>query len=114
MDEDATDEEATDEDATDEEATDDHPLHHHLLHPYLLQYEDATNESSRRGPRGPKKSGKHCLVLYFNVGQTQELVGAGEPFEVVFVSSDKSAEELMAYMKVRFMMTTFHNMAHND
>ena len=32
--------------------------------------------------------------------QTQELVGAGEPFEVVFVSSDKSAEELMAYMKV--------------
>jgi len=28
-----------------------------------------------------------------------ELVGAGEPFEVVFVSSDKSAEELMAYMK---------------
>ena len=30
----------------------------------------------------------------------QELVGAGEPFEVVFVSSDKSAEELMAYMKV--------------
>merc|ERR1712080_692993 len=30
-----------------------------------------------------------------------ELVGAGEPFEVVFVSSDKSAEELMAYMKRR-------------
>ena len=30
----------------------------------------------------------------------QELVGAGEPFEVVFVSSDKSAEELMVYMKV--------------
>jgi len=28
-----------------------------------------------------------------------ELVGAGEPFEVVFVSSEKSAEELMVYMK---------------
>ena len=29
----------------------------------------------------------------------QDLVGAGEPFEIVFVSSDKSAEELMGYMK---------------
>merc|ERR1712045_300160 len=28
-----------------------------------------------------------------------DLVGAGEPFEVVFVSSDKSAEEMMGYMK---------------
>ena len=29
----------------------------------------------------------------------QDLVGGGEPFEIVFVSSDKSAEELMGYMK---------------
>merc|ERR1712106_1174419 len=28
-----------------------------------------------------------------------DLVGGGEPFEIVFVSSDKSAEELMGYMK---------------
>ena len=42
----------------------------------------------------------------------QELVGAGEPFEVVFVSSDKSAEELMAYMKVRFKMTAIHYIVH--
>ena len=26
-------------------------------------------------------------------------MSAGEPFEVVFVSSDKTAEDLMAYMK---------------
>ncbi len=30
----------------------------------------------------------------------QDIVGNGEPFEIVFVSSDKSAEELMSYMKV--------------
>ena len=29
----------------------------------------------------------------------QDLVGAGEGVEVVFVSSDKSAEEMMGYMK---------------
>ena len=28
-------------------------------------------------------------------------MGNGEPFEIVFVSSDKSAEELMSYMKVQ-------------
>ena len=43
--------------------------------------------------------------------QTQELVGAGEPFEVVFVSSDKSAEELMAYMKVIIGPLHPHNVA---
>ena len=32
-------------------------------------------------------------------GLIQDLVGGGEPFEIVFVSSDKSAEELMGYMK---------------
>ena len=31
---------------------------------------------------------------------------------MVFVSSDKSAEELMAYMKVRFMMTAIRYMVH--
>ena len=29
----------------------------------------------------------------------QDLVGAGEEFEIVFVSSDKTAEDQMAYMK---------------
>ena len=29
----------------------------------------------------------------------KDLVGAGEEFEIVFVSSDKTAEDQMAYMK---------------
>ena len=37
-------------------------------------------------------SQQHKLLL-------QDLVGGGEQFELVFVSSDKTAEDQMAYMK---------------
>ena len=40
-------------------------------------------------------SNKVINILVF----VQDLVGAGEGVEVVFVSSDKSAEEMMGYMK---------------
>ena len=34
----------------------------------------------------------------------QDLISNGEPFEIVFVSSDKSPEELMNYLKVIFVI----------
>ena len=45
-----------------------------------------------------------CMAVCTSLGfiftnLVQDLVGAGEPFEIVFVSSDKSSEELMGYMK---------------
>ena len=79
-----------------------------LFTPVLAEFYSV---SSRRRKMA-KLVSKICLYIEtptwkisVHLDQTQELVGAGEPFEVVFVSSDKSAEELMAYMKVRFFMS---------